>query len=148
MTKLNSLFEQFLSKTEPDKKAIKYAHSAHEPVRDFLEDDEDFGEYFEDSFLYGSYKRHTAVGDIKDIDIVVLTSFDPDNEEDTPQKVLRQLKSALARYYKDPENPEYQRRSIRINRPLPNKNTELTLDIIPASAVSGNDEPLKVPDQE
>lgn len=149
MTKLNTLFEMFLRNIEPDKKAVKYAYLAHEPVRDFLENDEDFGEFFEDSFLYGSYKRHTAVGDIKDVDIVVLTNFDPESEEYTPIKVLRKLKSALAKYYEDPENPEYQRRSIRINQPLPdNKEVKMTLDIIPAVAPNGEDEPLLVPDRD
>jgi hypothetical protein len=149
MTKLDSLFEKFLSNINPDPDATAYAIEAHEPVREFLENDEDFGQYFVDSFLYGSYKRHTAVGTIKDVDIVILTNFDPDNDEHTPAKVLRKLKSALARHYEDPENPEYQRRSIRINRPLLNKDDcEMTLDIIPAVAVSGNDEPLRVPDRE
>jgi tRNA nucleotidyltransferase (CCA-adding enzyme) len=99
MSKQNDLFDQFLSNIEPDTEAINYAQKAHQPVRDFLEKDMEFGPYFVDSFLYGSYKRHTAVGDIKDIDIVILTSFDPNSDEGTPQNVLRQLKSALARYY-------------------------------------------------
>lgn len=149
MTKLNTLFEKFLSNIEPDKKAVEYAHSAHEPVRDFLEDDDSFGQFFEESFLYGSYKRHTAVGDIKDVDIVVITNFDPESEEHTPRKVLRKLKDALARYYDDPENPEYQRRSIRINQPLPdNEEVEMTLDIIPAVASNGDANPLLVPDRD
>lgn len=147
MTKQNDLFDQFLNNIEPDNEAKNYAQEAHQPVRDYLKEDKEFGQYFIDSFLYGSYKRNTAVGDIKDIDIVVLTCFNPDIDNDTPQKVLQQLKAALARYYKDPENPEYQRRSIRINRPLPNKNTEMTLDIIPAVVINGNDDPLKIPDR-
>ena len=149
MTKLNSQFEKFLSNIEPDKKMVKYAQSAHEPVREFLEDDEDFGEYVEDTFLYGSYKRHTAVGDIKDVDIVVLTNFDTQREDNTPNKVLRKLKSALARHYKNPEMLEYQRRSIRINEPLPEyKEVEMTLDIIPAVPTGSDDDPLLVPDRE
>lgn len=149
MTKLNSLFDRFLSNIEPDKDAVDYAQEAHKPVRDFLENDEKFGEYVENTFLYGSYRRHTAVGDIKDVDIVVLTNFDPESDEHTPQKVLRKLKAALARHYEDPENPEYQRRSIRINDPLPERpDVSMTLDIIPAVAPNGDDSPLLVPDRE
>ena len=148
MTKQNDLFDQFLSNIEPDEDAREYAQKAHQPVRDYLKEDPEFGDYFVDSFLYGSYKRHTAVADIKDIDIVVLTNFDPGDEENTPQRVLSKLKSALARYYKDPENPEYQRRSIRINRPIPNNNVEMTLDIIPAAIITDDSNPLKVPDRE
>ncbi len=149
MTKLNDLFDKFLSNIEPDSKAKKYAQKAHEPVRDYLKKDKDFKDYFVNSFLYGSYKRHTAVGDIKDVDIVVLTNFDTSSKEHAPQKVLSKLKSALSRYYKDPENPDYQRRSIRINEPLPDNNEiVMTLDIIPAVIVNGDDNPLLVPDRE
>lgn len=149
MTKLNSLFKTFLSNIEPDPKAVGYAQDAHKPVRDALFDDEKFGQYVENTFLYGSYKRHTAVGDIKDVDIVVLTNFDTTDPKNTPQSVLRKLKEALARHYDDPENPEYQRRSIRINDPLPDEpDVKMTLDIIPAVAVNGEDQPLFVPDRE
>jgi hypothetical protein len=149
MTKLNALFDKFLQNIEPDEKMVRYAHSAHDPIRTFLEEDGDFGQYVEDTFLYGSYKRHTAVGDIKDVDIVVLTNFDTESEDYAPQKVLRKLKSALARHYGDPKNQEYQRRSIRVNDPLPdNKDVEMTLDVIPAVATDGNDNPLLVPDRD
>jgi hypothetical protein len=148
MAKLNGLFEEFLSRINPDEKAVEYAIDAHEPVRECLEKQDEFKQYVEGSFLYGSYKRYTAVGDIKDVDIVILTNFDIDDEENTPQKVLRKLKDALARCYDDPENPQYQRRSIRIDDPLPdNEEVEMTLDIIPAVVVTGKDEPLRVPDR-
>ena len=149
MTKLDTLFTNFLSNIEPDEKAVCYAMEAHKPLREHLENDDTFGQHFVNSFLYGSYKRHTAAGTIKDVDIVILTNFDPDSDEHTPAKVLRKLKSALARYYDDPENPEYQRRSIRIDEPLPGRDDcEMTLDIIPAVALDGEDEPLMVPDRE
>jgi len=149
MAKGNKLFEAFLSNIEPDKKAVRYAMNAHKPVRKYLENDEGFNDYFEDSFLYGSYPRHTATGDIKDVDIVIITNFDPKSEDNTPQKILRKLKSILAKYYKNPENPEYQRRSIRINEPLPsNADTEMTLDIIPAVRVGSDSDVLLVPDRE
>lgn len=145
MAKLESKFIEFLSAIEPNKKAVNYAVKAHEPLRENLSKDEKFSERFIASFLYGSYKRHTAIGDIKDVDIVILTNY---TEGDKPNDVLKDLKSALARYYKDPENPEYQRRSIRINDPLPEDDTEMTLDIIPAIIVTDEDSPLKVPDRE
>ncbi len=146
MSKLESKFDEFLHNIEPDEKAVKYAIKAHEPLRKYLSSqDEDFAKYFVDSFLYGSYRRHTAVGDIKDVDIVILTNFTEDEE---PNGVLKKLKSALARYYKDPKNPEYQRRSIRVDDPLPDLDTEMTLDVIPAISVTDNDSPLKVPDRE
>ncbi len=149
MAKLNDLFKEFLQNIEPDDEAVNYAIKAHEPVREFLKQDEEFKDYYVDSFLYGSYRRHTAIGEIKDVDIVILTNFDTTVEENSPQNVLRKLKSALAKHYKDPENPEYQRRSIRINEPLPNKkDVEMTLDIIPAVPITDSDGILLVPDRE
>lgn len=145
MSKLEAKFDEFLSAIEPNSKAVNYAIKAHEPLRENLSEDEKFSGRFVDSFLYGSYKRHTAIGDIKDVDIVILTNY---SEDDKPNDVLKDLKGALARYYNDPENPEYQRRSIRINDPLPGDDTEMTLDIIPAILVTDKDSPLKVPDRE
>ena len=85
MPTLNTSFKTFLSNIEPNPETKKYAQEAHKPVREYLKNDEVFGEFFVDSFLYGSYARNTAVGDIKDVDIVVVTNFDPKNSEHTPQ---------------------------------------------------------------
>lgn len=149
MAKLNEQFKTFLSKINPDKDAVAYAQEAHKPIRECLEFQDDFKEFVEGTFLYGSYKRHTAVGDIKDVDIVVLTNFDLANEENTPKSVLRRLKAALGRCYEDPENPQYQRRSIRIDDPLPqHKDVTMTLDIIPAVLQDDEEGPLLVPDRE
>lgn len=149
MAKLNDLFDAFLSNINPDEEAINYAVDAHLPIRECLEKTDEFKEYVEGSFLYGSYRRHTAVGDIKDVDIVLLTNFDIEDDKNTPRKVLRKLKDALARCYDDPENPQYQRRSIRIDDPLPdNDEVEMTLDIIPAVVITDEDSPLKVPDRD
>lgn len=149
MAKLNEQFDTFISNINPDLRAIEYAQKAHKPVRECLESHDDFKEFVEKTFLYGSYRRHTAVGDIKDVDIVVLTNFDLSKEENTPQSVLRRLKAALGRCYDDPENPQYQRRSIRIDDPLPeDENVTMTLDIIPAVVRETEEDPLLVPDRE
>lgn len=149
MAKINEQFEYFLTNINPDKQAIEYASEAHTRVREHLEQQDRFKEFVLGSFLYGSYKRHTAVGDIKDVDVVILTNFDTKNEENTPEKVLRKLKAALARCYNDPENPQYQRRSIRVDDPLPDKpDALLTLDIIPAVNHPIKDNVLLVPDRE
>ncbi len=149
MAKLNSKFAEFLGAIEPDSEAIKHAKAAHEPLREHLRQDAQFGPHVVNTFLYGSYQRDTAIDDIKDVDIVVLTDFDHSKPENNPQNVLRQLKAAINRYYKDTENQQYQRRSIRVDDPLPNKpGSELTLDVIPAFAPNGEDQPLLVPDRE
>jgi len=56
MDKARFLFEKFCQiSSDPD--AVAYALKHIEPVESSLGKDEDFGQYFVDSFLYGSYKR-------------------------------------------------------------------------------------------
>lgn len=149
MAQTETLFERFLHNIEPDKDAVSHAQEAHEPVRQHLAGDSSIKDYISNTFLYGSYKRHTAIGDIKDVDIVILTRFSPDNPLHSPQRVLKLLKATLTRYYEDANSTDYQQRSIRINDPLPNKpSVKLTLDVIPAIAPNGPERALLVPDRE
>lgn len=145
MAKLNGLFEKYLSNIEPPSKAKEYAQEAHTRIRKHLETDPKFKDSVLDTFLYGSYKRQTSVGDIKDVDIIVLTNFDTSVK---PEDALRLLKSSLNRFYKDTENLEYQTRSIKVVDPLPEINSTLTLDVIPAIPLGGEDDPVLVPDRE
>ncbi|MCZ7554604.1 MAG: nucleotidyltransferase [Anaerolineales bacterium] len=148
MGKLNSLFDAFLSNLEPETKAVNHAVEAHTYVRGCLQTDCKLAEVITGSFLYGSYRRHTAVGDIKDVDIVILTDLDTTDPDNNPQKVLRRFKAALGECYENPETA-YQRRSIRVDEPLPDRDgVELTLDIIPAVVQTTADEPLLVPDRD
>ncbi len=149
MAILNPCFEELISAIEPDKEIKEYAQEAHAPVRDYLKQDPDFKDFFINSFLYGSYKRSTAVGDIEDIDIAVITNFDPNDQSHTPSEVLRRLKKALNNYYEIEDNTEYQRKSIKVKDALPeNQETEISLDVIPAIAPNGEDDVLLVPDRE
>lgn len=146
MAELVSGFENLLKEIEPDDDAKAFAQKAHEPIRDHLAVDDVFGEYFESSFLYGSYKRQTSIIDIKDVDIIVLTKFDPNTT--TPDQALRLLKAAIGRFYEIPNNEEYQTRSIKINHPLPNKGVEMTVDVVPAIPLNKDAQPLLVPDRD
>jgi hypothetical protein len=149
MAQLKSKFTEFLEAIEPDRAAVRHAKAAHEPLREHLQQDPQFGSHVLNTFLYGSYQRDTAIDDIKDVDIVVLTDFNNSKPENTPQNVLRQLKAAINRHYNDGDNQQYQRRSIRVDDPLPdNPSVKTTLDVIPAFAQNGEDEPLFVPDRE
>ena len=83
-------------------------------MREHLEAHQSFAEHHITTFLYGSYKRRTAICDIKDVDLVVVTNYTTD---DKPLDVLSDLKNSLADLYDEPDLTD-QRRSIRINRPL------------------------------
>lgn len=147
MQKMSKYFEELRQEIEPDPDRKKDAQKADDPVREHLETHECFTDRHVTTFLYGSYKRSTAVGDIKDVDIVVVTNYTID---DNPVEVLDELKDALAELYDEPDLSD-QRRSIRIDRPLPDvPDCELTLDVIPAIYQDEDDPdgPLWVPDRD
>ncbi len=147
MQTMSKYFEDLRKEIEPNKERKEEAQKADDPVREHLESHECFADRHVTTFLYGSYKRSTAVGDIKDVDIVVVTNFTID---DDPVEVLDELKDALAKLYDEPDLSD-QRRSIRIDRPLPDvPDSELTLDVIPAIYQDEDDPdgPLWVPDRD
>lgn len=147
MQKMSSHFEELRKAIEPNTDRKKEAQAADNPVREHLETHECFADRHVTTFLYGSYKRSTAVGDIKDVDIVVVTNY---TRDDDPVTVLDELRDALAELYNEPDLAD-QRRSIRIDRPLPDvPDSELTLDVIPAIYQDKDDPegPLWVPDRD
>lgn len=140
-------FNEFRKAIEPEKKRKEHAQKADDPVRDHLANHKSFAKRHVTTFLYGSYRRHTAEGNIKDVDLVVVTNF---TIKDDPISVLNELKDSLAELYEKPELAD-QRRSIRIDRPLPDvPGAKLTLDVIPAiyQDATNTDGPLWVPDRE
>ncbi len=144
MATLNTYFLHMLRQINPDKTAVGYATSAHTRVRDRLAKDAEFSKRLVDSFLYGSYKRHTAVGNIKDVDVVILTKFN--NDSDDPKIALDELESALIRCGYKKSALIHQDKSIRIDDPLPDEaNATLTLDVIPAVQTDGPNDPLRIP---
>lgn len=133
-----------LRKINPDRNAVRYASSAHSRVRERLAKDAVFGRRLSGSFLYGSYRRATAVGNIKDVDVVLLTDFNA--AVDTPKKALNELEAALVRCGYKKSALAHQDKSIRVDDPLPDKpDATLTLDIIPAIQTGDSEAPLKVP---
>lgn len=149
MTTLNSYFNTFLHKIEPPEVARRNAIKAHKELRDAVDKSEKFGDCIFSTYLYGSYKRHTAIGSIKDVDIVLLTNLDSNSAENSPKAVLRRLKAALTDHYGDPKDTAYQRRSIRVENPIRSSDSvELTLDVIPAVLMNDFGDIVLVPDRE
>ncbi len=145
MHSLGSQFESLRSAIEPSQMRKQQAKKADDPVREHLETDESFAEYHENTFLYGSYKRRTAICDIKDVDLIVVTNF---TTEDDPNDVLATLRDSLLEIYDNADLAD-QRRSIRVDRPFDDDtNSELTLDVVPAIYQSGDSGLLWVPDRE
>ena len=145
MHTLTKQFDELRKAIEPADDRKNEAKKADDPVREHLEEHEPFSKHHITTFLYGSYKRRTAICDIKDVDLVVVTNYTTD---DDPLEVLGELEDSLAELYDNADLAD-QRRSIRIDRPLPdNPDSELTLDIIPALYQDETGGPLWVPDRE
>jgi hypothetical protein len=145
MHTLNTQFEELRGAIEPSKAQKKEARKADDPVRQHLESHQSFSKHHVATFLYGSQRRRTATRDIKDVDLVVVTSFTTD---DDPTDVLNALKDSLNELY-DGADLADQRRSVRVDRPLPDDpESILTLDVIPAIYQDEAGGPLWVPDRE
>lgn len=145
MLNMSGYFEELRSAIEPDSKYQRHAQKADDPVREHLRTHSSFASRHVNTFLYGSYPRDTAVGNIKDVDIVVVTNY---TTYSSPIDVLNKLKDSLGYLYSGPDLAD-QRRSIRVDRPLPDiPDAKLTLDVIPAIYQRGADEPLWVPDRD
>jgi hypothetical protein len=145
MVNLSGYFEELRSAIEPDSKYQGYAQKADDPVREHLRTHSSFASRHVNTFLYGSYPRDTVIGNIKDVDIVVVTNY---TTYASPVDVLNKLKDSLGYLYRGPDLAD-QRRSIRVDRPLSEiPDASLTLDVIPAIYQRGPDAPLWVPDRD
>lgn len=147
MLTLPTFFAQFLSNIEPPKERADAAKDLPAQIRDFLQEAELVTTVDPHSRLAGSYARHTAVGRIKDVDILLVV--DPAYGDKEPGVVLEDLANALEGL---PESLgdlgevklREQRRSVNVNL----LEAEFQLDIVPVVIPGGTSNPLLVPDRE
>lgn len=141
MPNMRHHFEALLKKINPPDERVTLASTRVGDVREWLRDHE-FATKSPHTRLSGSYARSTATELIPDVDVLLFTP--DDQEERTPNAVLRELYGVLKDY---PESGTVdihgQRRSVRIELP----GDDLCLDIVPAIAKGGLEEPLLVPDR-
>src|SRR5437762_11529238 len=121
---LPSYFNDFLSEIEPSAAAKTDLQTGHTTLRKRLAEDADFGEIHVNTFLQGSYKRHTAVHPGKDVDIVVVTSLDPDTI--AAASASARLEKCLKKYYPGKVN--------RQNRSLCVELSYVTMDVVIAAS--------------
>lgn len=147
MLTLPSYFNLFLSKIEPSEDRLVHAQQLPADVRDYLKKHEEIRTVAPHSRLAGSYARHTAICDIKDVDILILVHADylsgkPSAVLTTLSRVLKGLPAALG----STGNVDLrrQRRSIHVCF----TDQDFHLDIVPVALQNGIDELLKVPDHE
>jgi hypothetical protein len=141
-------FEEFLSNIEPPEHRLAAAQEIPKDVRRYLKDSEDFETVDPHSRLTGSYKRHTAVHNIKDVDFLVFVRYEDERPEPADvlkalRRVLDDLPGALG-YGGRAQTLRGQRRSIHVEF----DNEGFHLDVVPALIPDGTHEPLLVPDRE
>ena len=140
MKSLRIHFQALLKKINPPQERRDLARDLVRDLRDWLQDHE-FETVDPHTLLIGSYARSTAVLWIKDVDVLV---FLPESAlERTPNAVLLDLSKVLEGYPGAVVSAVGQRRSIRIEF----EEHGFFLDVVPAVAPDGLDEPLKVPDR-
>ncbi len=131
-------FKALVSSLQPGDDDVAAAKAAHEKVREQLRTDSESKEAHKDTFLSGSYARHTAINDINDVDVICVLDIDQSITE--PEVVLAWIQSILGRYYKETTR---QGRSVDAQAAK-----GVWLDIVPATLVSADGGPLWIPDRE
>lgn len=160
MTTLNDLFKEYLHRIEPQPAAVKRAKKAHGPLRDDLSKDKDYGPFVMKTLLSGSYGRETALLGIKDVDVIIETSFTEQNlteraktNETLQHCLLRLTQEAIERTDRAADTKP-NRRSIQVELPaeindIDEELPELTLDIVPVRAIYGEDvDSMKIADRD
>jgi len=134
-------FAALLKKINPSADRVTLASERVGELRQWLQD-HDFATNDPHTRLSGSYKRNTAIELIPDVDVLL---FVPDDQEErTPNSVLREVHGVLKDYPGSSEvDLRGQRRSVRLEL----SDDNLCLDIVPAVSDQGNEKRLKVPDR-
>lgn len=149
MLTLSSHFDELLHRIQPKTERTDVAKALPAEIRDYLKECDTIQTVDPHSRLAGSYARDTAVGNIKDVDIILLV--DPKYQEGDVETVLDDLHTALQGL------PEFlgdtgivepllrrQRRSIHVHF----DNRDFDVDVVPAVAPDGLKHPLWVPDKD
>lgn len=122
-------FDGFLKNIEPSSTTVSYISSIQTNLRSYLKNHEDYKNIHVDTFLSGSYAKHTSIrpvtGDKKrDVDIIVVTAYSfAKNSAD----VLTELRDVLAQK-NDYSSAEVQQHSVGINM------RGISVDVVPVIA--------------
>jgi hypothetical protein len=160
MITLDDLFKEYLHRIEPTSAAVKRAREAHKPLRDDLKKDEKYGPFVERTLLSGSYGRDTSTFFIKDVDVIIQTTFTIEelrrrkHTDETEQHcLLRLTKEAIDRTGRVAKT-RTARRSIHVTLPeeindLGEEVPELTMDIVPVLIQTSKEhDPMTIADKD
>lgn len=119
-------FNKFLSNIEPSQSTVLYISSVQNTLRDYLKKHKVYADIYVDSFLSGSYAKHTSIRPAKDdkkrdVDIIVVTNH---YLSDDSSEVLSELCDVLeeSSYY---YSAEVQHHSVSIEL------SQVNVDVVP-----------------
>lgn len=119
-------FDKFLSNIEPSSSTVSYISSVQNTLRDYLKKHKTFSNVYVDSFLSGSYAKHTSIRPAKhdkkrDVDIIIVTGH---SASDDSSVVLSELFNVLqeSSTYK---SAELQHHSVSIEL------SQVSIDVVP-----------------
>lgn len=103
MAELTTYFTDFLTDIRLTQSQSDACADGHRVLRERLKNDPDLSPDIIDTFLQGSYKRHTAIRSTSeesrsDVDVIVVTNMD--SEKWTPRQALDRFKPFLEKHYK------------------------------------------------
>lgn len=119
-------FETFLTNIEPSESTIQYISSIQNNLREYLQTHKGYGKILIETFLSGSYAKHTSIRPVKgdkkrDVDIIVVTRYE---KTKSPIEVLDELYEVLkeSSLY---ESVSIQRHSVGVEM------SQISVDIVP-----------------
>lgn len=160
MPTLDDLFVTYLGKIEPPPVAVIRAKDSHEPLRKDLVNDDDYGPFVVRTLLSGSYGRDTATFFIKDVDVIIQTSFtqaylrEKAYKDETEQLCLLRLTQEAIRRTGRSAYTRKARRSIYVKLPEEVNDVgevvpEMTMDIVPVLIQTDKDQdPMTIADKD
>jgi len=119
-------FDDFISEIEPKKTTVEYISSVQTNLRDYLRTHATYSEIYINTFLSGSYAKHTSIRPVRndgkrDVDIIVVTNH---SKEDNSIEVIQELYDALIMSNKY-ETATIQHHSIGIEM------DQISIDVVP-----------------
>ena len=127
-------FDKFLSNIEPSQSTVSYISSIQTNLRDYLKTHDTYSSIYKDSFLSGSYAKHTSIRPVKDdkkrdVDIIVVTEH---SKSDDSAEVLQELCDVLLESNKY-NTAEVQHHSVGVEM------GQVSVDIVPVIVDSDDD---------
>ncbi len=144
MLTLSSHFDLLLQRIEPAEARLKIAQEVPDQVRTYLNQIDTLRTCDPHTRLAGSYARHVAINDIKDVDLLVF--IHDTYREQSPSAVLNtlcQVLKDLPQTLGDTGTVKIrnQRRSVNVHFDT----QDFDLDVVPVIIVTKIDEPLLIP---